>query len=68
MPKLSSAMAMMQKNVNPFRERPISVPSLGDFTTDARVLMLIGMALVVGTTGAAAAWALLRVRRLLPRL
>ena len=37
-----------------------AVPRLGDFTTDRRVLVLIAMAFVVGTGGAAAAWALLR--------
>jgi CIC family chloride channel protein len=33
---------------------------LGDFTTDRRVLILIGMAALVGAGGVAAAWALLR--------
>ena len=36
------------------------LPHLGDFTTDRRVLMLIAMAIVVGTGGAASAWLLLR--------
>jgi len=36
------------------------LPRLGDFTTDRRVLILIAMAIVVGTGGAAAAWLLLR--------
>ncbi len=36
---------------------------LGDFTTDGRVLMLIAMAIVVGTGSAAAAWLLLRADR-----
>jgi hypothetical protein len=36
------------------------LPRLGDFTTDRRVLMLIAMAIVVGTGAAAAAWLLLR--------
>ncbi|QJP14439.1 CBS domain-containing protein [Starkeya sp. ORNL1] len=36
-------------------------PPLGDFTTDARVLVLIGMAIVVGSGGAAAAWVLLKL-------
>ena len=35
-------------------------PQLGDFTTDRRVLMLVAMALVVGTGSAFAAWVLLR--------
>jgi hypothetical protein len=30
----------------------------GDFTTDKRVLLLIGMAIIVGTGGALAAWVL----------
>jgi H+/Cl- antiporter ClcA len=38
-----------------------AAPSLGDFTTDRRVLLLIAMALVVGAGGAAAAWLLLRL-------
>ncbi|HEY4250524.1 MAG TPA: chloride channel protein [Roseomonas sp.] len=43
--------------------RPLSadpVPRLGDFTTDRRVLMLVLMAVLVGTGGTAAAWVLLR--------
>jgi chloride channel protein, CIC family len=38
-----------------------SLPRLGDFTTDRRVLMLVAMAVVVGAGGAVAAWLLLRV-------
>jgi H+/Cl- antiporter ClcA len=34
---------------------------LGDFTADRRLLVLIGMAVVVGTTGAGAAWVLLKL-------
>jgi hypothetical protein len=34
---------------------------LADFTTDLRVLLLVAMALVVGTGGAAAAWLLMRL-------
>ena len=34
---------------------------LRDFTTDRRLLILVAMALVVGTAGAAAAWALLHL-------
>lgn len=34
---------------------------LRDFTADGRLLILSGMALIVGTTGAAAAWILLRL-------
>src|SRR5579863_10208966 len=36
-------------------------PALGDFTIDPRVLQLIGMALVVGSLGAGAAWLLLKL-------
>src|SRR3569832_2767190 len=38
-----------------------AAPTLGDFTTDRRVLLLIAMALVVGAGGTAAAWLLLRL-------
>ena len=31
----------------------------GDFTADGRVLVLIGMALIVGSLGAGSAWVLL---------
>jgi chloride channel protein, CIC family len=37
------------------------VDRLGDFSTDRRLLLLVVMALVVGTVGAAAAWALLHL-------
>lgn len=43
--------------------RPISansLPRLGDFTTDRRVLMLVAMAIFVGAGGAGTAWLLLR--------
>lgn len=36
-------------------------PELGDFTADWRVLVLIGMAFVVGSAGAGAAWLLLKL-------
>jgi H+/Cl- antiporter ClcA len=36
-------------------------PALGDFTIDPRVLLLIGMALIVGTMGAGAAWLLVKL-------
>lgn len=36
-----------------------SLPRLGDFTTDRRVLVLVAMAVFVGAGGAAAAWLLL---------
>jgi H+/Cl- antiporter ClcA len=38
-----------------------SLPRLGDFTTDWRVLMLVAMAVLVGAGGAVAAWALLHL-------
>jgi len=33
----------------------------GDFTADSRVLVLIGMALIVGSLGAGSAWVLLKL-------
>ena len=45
-----------------------TLPRLGDFTTDRRVLMLIAMAIVVGTGSAAAAWVLLRAIALVTNL
>jgi H+/Cl- antiporter ClcA len=51
---------MMPRNSEPARDLP-NPARLGDFTTDARVLVLIGMALVVGTAGAAAAFVLLKL-------
>lgn len=41
---------------------------LRDFTADPRVLLLVAMALVVGTAGAAAAWALLHLINLATNL
>jgi CIC family chloride channel protein len=38
-----------------------SLPRLGDFTTDWRVLMLVAMAVLVGAVGAVAAWVLLHM-------
>jgi len=38
-----------------------SLPRLGDFTTDWRVLMLVAMAVLVGGGGAVAAWVLLHM-------
>lgn len=37
-----------------------SLPRLGDFTTDRRVLMLVAMAIFVGAGGAGTGWLLLR--------
>ena len=36
-------------------------PAPGDFTADGRVLVLIGMALIVGSLGTGAAWVLLKL-------
>jgi CIC family chloride channel protein len=41
---------------------------LGDFTADRQVLVLIGMALVVGSAGAGAAWLLLKLIALVTNL
>ena len=41
---------------------------LGDFTTDRRVLILVAMALVVGTGGALAAWLLVQLIALVTNL
>src|ERR1700754_2832235 len=38
-----------------------SLPHLGDFSTDRRVLILVAMALLVGAAGTLAAWVLLRI-------
>jgi hypothetical protein len=46
--------------------RPRGKP--GDFTADRRVLVLIGMALVVGSLGAGAAWVLLKLIALVTNL
>ena len=42
---------------------PVGLPGgkPGDFTTDKRVLLLIGMAIIVGTGGALAAWVLVNL-------
>jgi CIC family chloride channel protein len=45
-----------------------TVDRLRDFTTDRRLLLLAAMALVVGTAGAAAAWALLHLINLATNL
>jgi len=44
------------------------IDRLGDFSTDRRLLFLVVMALVVGTAGAAAAWALLHLINLVTNL
>ncbi len=38
-----------------------SLPRLGDFTTDRRVLVLVAMAILVGAGGTVTAWLLLRM-------
>ena len=43
----------------PFPSILNSLPRLGDFTTDRRVLMLVAMAVLVGAGGAVSAWVLL---------
>ena len=43
-------------------------PSLGDFTTDPRVLILIGMAIIVGAGGTVSAWLLLKLIALVTNL
>ncbi|MBY5466404.1 chloride channel protein [Rhizobium leguminosarum] len=40
----------------------------GDFTTDRRVLLLVGMAMIIGTGGALAAWALVSLISLVTNL
>jgi len=46
----------------------LSPRELGDFTTDRRVLLLVAMAVAVGTGGAFAAWVLLRLIALVTNL
>ena len=51
--------------------RPVSagsLPRLGDFTTDRRVLMLVAMAIPVGAGGGVAAWVLLHAIALVTNL
>jgi CIC family chloride channel protein len=55
---------MHQPIKNP-QPRPVS---LGDFTTDRRVFLLLAMALVVGAAGAFGAWVLLRLIALVSNL
>jgi H+/Cl- antiporter ClcA len=45
-----------------------SKPNLGDFTADRRMLLLIGMALVIGTGSVLAAWALVKLIALVTNL
>ncbi len=48
-------------NESPSFGHGIAFKPLRDFSTDRRILILIGMALVVGTAGAVAAWVLLHL-------
>ncbi|HVV41194.1 MAG TPA: chloride channel protein [Nitrobacter sp.] len=54
----------MQRSSSPAN----TLPRLGDFTTDRRVLVLTAMAILVGTGGALAAWFLLGAIRLTSNL
>src|SRR4051812_37243410 len=47
--------------VDPTRSQPLSPTGPGDFTTDRRVLLLMAVAVVVGSAAVAAAWILLRL-------
>ncbi|MDR3500513.1 MAG: chloride channel protein [Parvibaculum sp.] len=47
---------------------PLKLAKLGDFTADARMLVLALMALVVGSGGAAAAWLLIKLIALVTNL
>ena len=49
----------MQNVTSPGSHGPF-IDRLRDFSADRRLLLLVAMALVVGTAGAAAAWVLLR--------
>ncbi len=64
-----SASQLLQTNLasNSYRAHPVA-DRLRDFTADRRILLLAAMALVVGTAGAAAAWALLHLINLATNL
>ncbi|VTZ21829.1 hypothetical protein MPC1_11260003 [Methylocella tundrae] len=59
--------AANNRDARPFKNMPPK-KTLGDFTTDRRVLVLIAMALVVGTGGAFAAWLLIKLIALVTNL
>ena len=60
--QLAASIARRARFSEPAPASPASpAPTLGDFTIDPRVLLLIGMSLVVGSMGAGAAWLLLRL-------
>ncbi len=46
---------------NALPQGAVPAPRLGDFTTDKRVLLLMGIAAVVGVLGVGSAWVLLRL-------
>jgi H+/Cl- antiporter ClcA len=47
--------------VNPAHANSSRAPKPGDFTTDTRVLLLMGIAVMVGTSAVAASWVLLKL-------
>jgi hypothetical protein len=59
-----------QKNVNRSHDfmGGLARRETGDFTTDKRVLALVGMALIIGTGGAFAAWVLVSLISLVTNL
>ena len=51
----------MQNDTSPAASHGAQTDQLRDFSTDSRLLLLVAMALVVGTAGAVAAWALIHL-------
>src|SRR5665213_1081849 len=51
----------MQNATSPAGSHGAGTDQLRDFSTDSRLLLLVAMALVVGTAGAVAAWALIHL-------
>ena len=51
----------MQNDTSPAASHGAQTDQLRDFSTDSRLLLLVAMALVVGTAGAVAAWALMHL-------
>ncbi len=51
----------MQHDTSPAASHGAQTDQLRDFSTDSRLLLLVAMALVVGTAGAVAAWALMHL-------
>jgi H+/Cl- antiporter ClcA len=58
----------LRQSVQKSLSTPSHRPRLGDFTTDRRVLILIGMAFVVGAASAGSAWILLKLIALVSNL